>query len=113
MVGTWFGHGQPGEPGAMYIDRMRADGRWRGEYRSCVKGKPRDTVQAGRWSLSGDKLVLQVESVDGISLSRTDRYRMLAHDAKTQKYITLPSNFVYTPRRMVDNFQMPDCDLIS
>ena len=39
MVGTWFGHGQPDDKEAMYIDRMRADGSWRGEYRTCIKGK--------------------------------------------------------------------------
>ena len=45
MVGTWFGHGQPGDTASMYIDRMRADGTWRGEYRTCRKGKVQDQVQ--------------------------------------------------------------------
>ena len=35
----------------MYIDRMRADGSWRGEYRTCIKGKPLDEVQEGHWTL--------------------------------------------------------------
>jgi hypothetical protein len=54
MVGTWFGHGQPQDKSAMYIDRMRPDGSWRGEYRTCLKGKPEDQLQTGRWAVNGD-----------------------------------------------------------
>ena len=61
MIGTWFGHGQPEDKSAMYIDRMRPDGTWRGEYRVCVKGKAlNDEVQTGRWKLDGDTLTLGV-----------------------------------------------------
>src|SRR5689334_12962515 len=86
MVGTWFGHGQPQSRDAMYIDRMRADGSWRGEYRTCIKGKPSDQVQAGHWSLDGDLLKLQVDTVNGQPAPRTDGYKMLAHTANNQKY---------------------------
>lgn len=113
ISGTWFGTGQPDDRGSMYIDRLSPNGDWRGEYRTCIKGKSRDSVQAGHWSLSGDMLSLSVETVDGIIASRTDMYRMVSHDAKTQKYVSLPSNFAYTPRRVPDSFKMPGCDLIS
>ena len=113
MVGTWFGHGQPQDKSAMYIDRMRPDGSWRGEYRTCVKGKSSDQVQEGHWSLMGDTLVLKVESVDGHREVRTDNYKMLAHTATTQKYISLGWNFPYTPKKMADDFQMPSCELTS
>jgi hypothetical protein len=114
MVGTWFGQGQPYSKESMYIDRMRADGSWRGEYRTCIKGKPADTqVQEGRWSLSGDMLILKVEFVDGRRSPRIDNYKMLAHTATTQKYISLGANFPYTPRKMPDDFQMPSCELTS
>src|ERR1051325_8204979 len=111
MVGTWFGHGQPENKDAMYIDRMLADGRWRGEYRTCVKGKASDQVQTGRWSLQGDILSLQVDTVNGILTPRTDAYKMLAHTDKTQKYLSLSWNFAYTPERVADSFQMPSCEL--
>ena len=65
MVGTWFGQGQPHSKESMYIDRMRADGIWRGEYRTCRKGKAQDQVQEGRWLISGSTLILKVEMVDG------------------------------------------------
>lgn len=113
MIGTWFGHGQPQDEASMYIDRMRADGTWRGEYRTCLKGKALDTVQAGRWSLAGDVLTLNVERVDGQAAPRTDIYKMLSHDAHSQKYLSLGWNFPYTPQRMADDFQMPSCELTS
>jgi hypothetical protein len=112
MVGTWFGYGQPQNKNSMYIDRMRADGSWRGEYRTCVKGKPVDEqVQEGRWALKGDVLTLGVETVDGFFAPRTDTYKMLAHDGRTQKYVSLSWKFPYTPHRVADNFKMPPCDL--
>ena len=113
MVGTWFGSGQPHDRSSMYIDRMRPDGSWRGEYRTCRKGKPEDLVQEGRWSLKGDTLLLKVESVGGMIMPRTDTYRMLAHSANDQKYVELPLNFSYAPKRVADNFTMPPCDLVS
>ena len=44
---------------------------------------------------------------------RSDAYRMLAHDAGSQKYIALPSGFAYMPRRVKDGYAMPPCDLVS
>jgi hypothetical protein len=114
MVGTWYGQGQPHSKESMYIDRMRADGSWRGEYRTCLKGKSSDQqVQEGRWSLMGDVLSLRVEKVNGVGAPRTDSYKMLAHTATTQKYVSLGWNFPYTPHRVADDFQMPGCDLVS
>ena len=113
MVGTWFGHGQPEDKQSMYIDRMRPDGSWRGEYRTCIKGKPLDQVQEGRWSLSGDMLSLNVERVNGMRAPRTDLYKMLAHTATTQKYMSLSYNYPYSPQREPDDFKMPSCELIS
>jgi hypothetical protein len=114
MVGTWFGRGQPENKQSMYIDRMRADGSWRGEYRTCIKGKPpADWVQLGRWSLSGDVLSLSVETVNGVLAPRLDTYKMLGHDAHSQKYLSMDRNFPYTPQRVADNYQMPSCQLIS
>lgn len=113
MVGTWFGHGQPEDNQSMYIDRMRPDGSWRGEYRTCIKGTPLDQVQEGHWSLQGDMLSLRVDTVNGMRAPRTDFYRMLAHTATSQKYMSLSYNYPYTPQREPDDFKMPSCELIS
>jgi len=113
LVGTWFGHGQRDDKNAMYIDRMFADGRWRGEYRTCVKGKALDQVQTGHWSFQGDILSLRVDTVNEVLWSHTDGYKMLAHSDKAQKYISLDWNFPFTPKRVADDFQMPSCDLVS
>jgi len=111
MVGTWFGHGQPEDKDSMYIDRMRADGSWRGEYRTCIKGKPLDETQEGHWTLQGDTLSLRVDTVNGVRLPRTDLYKMLAHTATTQKYLSLGWNYPYTPQREPDDFMMPSCPI--
>src|SRR5450432_1182260 len=79
MVGTWYGQGQPESKDSMYVDRMRADGNWRGEYRTCLRGKARDSVQEGRWALEGDILLLRVEKVNGVSAPRTDTYKILSY----------------------------------
>jgi len=115
MVGTWFGYGQPEDKNAMYIDRMRADGSWRGEYRTCIRGKTAlpDQTQEGHWALKGDMLSLRVDTVDGVRAPRTDLYKMLAHTATTQKYLSLGWNYPYTPEREPDNFEMPSCQLIG
>lgn len=113
MVGTWFGHGQPDDKNAMYIDRMHPDGSWRGEYRTCIKGKPLDQVQEGHWKLDGDTLSLNVDTVNGMRAQRIDLYKMLGHTATTQKYLSLGWNFSYTPQREPDDFKMPSCLLIS
>jgi len=113
MVGTWFGQGQPNSKESMYIDRMRPDGSWRGEYRTCVKGKSSDQVQEGRWLLTGDTLTLKVEMVDGHRAARIDSYKMIAHTATTQKYISQGWDFPYAPQKMADDFQMPSCELTS
>lgn len=113
MVGTWFGHGQPENKDSMYIDRMRADGSWQGEYRTCIKGGSSDQVQTGHWSLAGDILSLKIDTVNGFPMPRTDTYKMLAHGANSQKYLSMAWNFSYTPGRVADDFQMPPCDLIS
>ena len=113
MVGTWFGHGQPQDKAAMYIDRMRPGGSWRGEYRTCMRGKAVDQIQTGSWSVAGDVLTLKVDTVDGAALPRTDTYKMLAHSPASQKYLSTAWNFPYTPQRVADDFQMPSCELVG
>jgi hypothetical protein len=113
MVGTWFGHGQPQDKESMYIDRMRADGSWRGEYRTCIKGRALDEVQEGHWTLEGDMLALRVDTVNGMREPRVDLYKMLAHTGTTQKYLSMSYNFPYAPVREPDDFKMPSCQLIS
>jgi hypothetical protein len=113
MVGTWFGHGQPNDKAAMYIDRMRPGGSWRGEYRTCMRGKAVDQIQTGSWSVAGDVLTLKVDTVDGAALPRTDTYKMLAHSPASQKYLSTAWNFPYTPQRVADDFQMPSCELVG
>ena len=110
MVGTWFGRGQPEDKESMYIDRMRADGSWRGEYRTCLKGKSAAGPDAGRpLDAVGRHAFARVDTVNGMRAPRTDLYKMLAHTATTQKYLSLGWNYPYTPQREPDDFKMPSC----
>jgi hypothetical protein len=51
--------------------------------------------------------------VDSVPDPRTDRYRVIAADGKTQHYAVLPSNFEYKARKVDGKFPMPPCDLSS
>ena len=114
MVGTWFGHGQPEDKAAMYIDRMRPDGSWRGEYRTCIKGKAVDQVQTGRWSLDGRHPDPEGRNGGRRSPRRAPTPTRCWRTAPTaQKYLSLGWNFPYTPQRVADDFQMPTCELVS
>lgn len=113
LVGTWFGSGQPWDKSAMYIDTMEPGGKFHAHHRFCVKGKPQDQFETGRWALAGDMLTIDILTVNGWGAARTDHYRMLSHDARQQHYLYLPDRFAYTSRRVPDNFPMPGCDLVS
>ena len=113
MAGNWFGYGQPEDKGAMYLDRMTPDGNFRVHHRTCIKGKAFDQHAAGRWSQSGNNFTINIQTVDGLPSPRTDVYRIVSMDAKSQRYIYLRTNFAYDARRVPDSFKMPPCDLVS
>ncbi len=113
LEGTWFGIGQTWDKGGMYIDHMEPGGRFHGEYRLCRNGKAIDSTQSGAWSLAGDIMVIAITTVDGHPSPRTDRYRMLAHDAQKQDYVYLPLNFPFHARRVADDYRMPSCELVG
>jgi hypothetical protein len=113
QVGTWFGHGQPGDKAAMYIDRMNPDGSFRVHHRACRKGRAYDQVQTGRWSRKGNMMTIRIETVNGEPESRTDTYRIVSESQTAQRYVYLPENFEYNSRRVAPNYEMPRCDLVS
>jgi len=114
MAGVWFGTGQPDDKSEMYIDHFDADGGFHNQHRYCRQGKiAADIRETGRWSVKGDILTVQIATVNGKADPRTDRYRLISVDAKTQNYVVLPTNFAYHARRMDPAFQMPSCDLTS
>ncbi len=113
LAGTWFGTGQPGDRSEMFLDTMGANGQFRAHHRWCRKGKPVDQFQAGTWSLKGDLLTINVATVNGKPSPQSDPYRILSHDAHSQKYVYLPINFAYTSSRVAANFDMPSCELTS
>lgn len=113
QVGTWFGHGQPGDKAAMYIDRMNPDGSFRVHHRACRKGKSYDQVQTGRWTRKGDMMTIRIETVNGAPETRTDTYRIVSESQTAQRYVYLPENFEYNSRRVAPNYEMPRCDLVS
>lgn len=113
MAGNWFGTGQPDDKGAMYLDRMAPDGSFRVHHRTCIKGKAFDQHATGRWSQSGNNFTITIVAVNGEPSPRTDVYRIVSMDAKSQRYVYLRTNFAYDAKRVPDSFKMPPCDLIS
>jgi hypothetical protein len=113
LIGSWFGMGQPDDKGAMWLIHQAADGTFRVQFRTCVKGQNLDEIQTGRWQLSGDVETLHIRASDGTAVSQDDDYKILFHDGGKQTYQFLRTGFVYSSRRVDDKFEMPSCETIS
>jgi hypothetical protein len=114
MAGVWFGTGQPNDKSEMYIDHFNADGGFNNQHRYCRQGRiAAEFRETGRWSVKGNILTVDIATVNGKPDPRTDTYKLLSVDAKTQNYVVLPTNFAYHARRMDPKFEMPSCDLSS
>ncbi|HEX2760678.1 MAG TPA: hypothetical protein VHM27_09195 [Rhizomicrobium sp.] len=111
--GIWFGHGQPGDQLAMYLDQLRPNGDFLVHHRTCIKGKTLDQFASGHWSAAGNMVTINIQTVNGRSEPRTDVYRTQSVDAKTWRYTYLPTNFAYSAQRVAENFKMPSCELVS
>ena len=112
-VGRWFGSGQPDDRSQMWLETGTADGKFHVLHRACRQGQAFDSTQDGTWSLKGDILTIRLEKVDGQAFARTDTYRILKHDLRTQSYRFEQTGFVYNSRKVDGKFQMPPCDLSS
>ena len=113
LLGFWFGTGQPNYKTNMWLEQFLPDGEFRGQYRSCVGGKPQDMTQTGRWSLDGDRERIDILTANGQYQPRSDPYQLVSVDEKTWKYRYLPLGYVFTARRVDDKFELPSCEAIS
>ena len=113
LVGTWYGQGQPYDKHEMWVARMSPDGEFHAQFRTCLKGQAFDQFNSGNWSLEGDVETIVVSKVNDTPSLRTDVYKILSHDSKSQTYRYLPTGFVYTSRRVDDKFELPSCETIS
>lgn len=113
VSGIWFGHGQPGDQLAMYLDQLRPNGDFLVHHRTCIKGKTRDQYASGRWSVAGNMLTINIQTVDGQSEPRSDVYRTQSVDDKIWRYTYLPTSFAYSAQRVAETFKMPSCELVS
>jgi hypothetical protein len=112
-VGAWFGQGQPHDKSEMWIARMLANGDFRVQFRTCRKGKAADQFEIGRWVLKDGLETIDIALVNGRPLPRRDQYRILRQDGRVQSYRYLRTGFVFTSRRVADDYPMPRCDLVS
>ena len=97
----------------MWLIHQAADGNFQVQFRTCNRGKSSDEFESGRWLLKGDAETLQIRNVDGHPVSQNDVYKILSHDAKKQVYRFQGTGFVYTSKRVDDDFAMPSCETIS
>ena len=72
-----------------------------------------DQFETGRWVLKEDLETIDIATVNGQPLPRTDRYRILSQDGRVQSYRYLRTGFVFTSHRVADGYRMPRCDLVS
>ena len=113
LLGFWYGTGQPNDKTNMWLEQFLPDGEFRGQYRSCVGGKPQDVTQTGRWSLAGDRETIDIVTVNGQYQPRSDPYQLIAVEGQIWKYRYLPLGYVFTARRVDEKFELPSCDAIS
>ena len=97
----------------MWVARLLPNGEFHAQFRSCVKGKASDQFQDGWWSMAGDIETIKVSAVNGQFFPRSDDYKILFQDGRTQRYRFLRTGFVYSSRKVDDKFQMPSCEAIS
>ncbi len=112
-MGSWFGTGQPNDKSQMWLARMLPGGGFQAHFRSCVRGKAFDELETGRWTLTGDSETIEVLSVNGKPSARRDEYKILSHTQAAQTYRYLKTGYVYSSRRVPDNFELPSCEAIS
>ena len=114
MAGVWFGTGQPNERRHIYNPTIKAEGTIHTQNRECRQGKIASEIkETGRWSVKGDMLSIDIATVNGTPDPRTDLYRLIAVDAKSQNYVYLRTNFAYHAHKVAGDFAMPPCDLTS
>ncbi len=97
----------------MWIAHMNSNGVFAAQFRSCVKGKEFNEVEAGRWRLEGDTETVNIQQVNGKPFTREDVYKILSHDNQKQVYRYLRDGFVFTSHRVDSKFEMPSCEAIS
>ena len=113
-AGSWFGSGQPNDRSQMYIDTFNPDGSFRNQHRQCAQGKVAyEVFESGRWRIAGDRLTIDIATVNNRPDPRTDVYRIKSVDERMQNYVYLPTNFEYRARKVNASFKMPPCDLSS
>ena len=113
VVGDWYGQGQPNDKSNMWLDHLRPDGAFNGQYRTCLKGKASDTVQSGTWSLTGDSLTISILTVDGFFQPRNDVYQTMTHDGRHWVYNYLRMGYVFKADRVDGKFELPSCETVS
>jgi hypothetical protein len=113
-AGIWFGTGQPNDRSQMYIDYFNADGSFHNQHRQCAQGQVvYEVFETGRWRIAGDRLTIDIATVNKRAEPRTDLYRIKSVDERMQNYVYLPTNFEYRARKVGAGFKMPPCDLSS
>ena len=113
LVGFWFGQGQPYDKRSMYIDHFMANGKYRSQFRDCLKDKAEDSHEDGTWSVKGDILTINVERHNGVAAPRSETYRLTLVTPTRFKDIYLPLNFPLEEPWVHEKFFMPDCQLVS
>jgi hypothetical protein len=121
LVGSWYGEGQPNDPGAVWLAQLSQDGTFKAFFRTCAGQRAVVGVMDGRWKVTGTLMEIFVQGWNGEPRNYRDGYQILANNGKTLRYkFTEPGNppsssigHIFTSSRVPDSFKIPGCDIVS
>lgn len=116
-AGTWYGEGQPGDPGVRTVEHHMADGRYSIQSVKCNGDAAEQSFEEGTWSNENGLTVIVTLSVDGEKVHLVDKYKdtlsddgkMLSSTLVESSYAGAPVGFVFVMHRVADDFILPPC----
>ncbi len=113
IVGTWYGEGQPDDPNYMWMAHYDAGGKYEAHFRICRGTATEEIVNKGVWTYSGAIDDVVTLEADGHAMYHDDRYDTLSLDKNKYVYRHEATGFVFTARRVADDFKLPTCAAVS
>lgn len=121
LAGSWYGEGEPGDPGEVWLAHLSEDGSFKAFFRKCAGRQATVGVMEGRWKVTGTLMEIFVERWNGEPRNYRDGYQILANNGKTLRYkFTEPGNapsssigHMFMSSRVPESFKIPGCDIVS
>lgn len=120
MIGTWYGEGEPGDAGEVWLAHVLPDGTFKVTFRMC-RPESRLLIDEGTWKVTGQQMIIAYDHGDGQPIHGRDVYQILSSDGHRMQYKLTQSDsapaasigFVFNSTKVPDDFKIPGCDFIS